>query len=89
MIEQPSRRGFITGLGALFISAPAIVRASSLMPIKALSPELLVGDIYSLERLRNLLLPGLWKITNSSPTLIPNCYPQTPAMWRYALEEAA
>ena len=30
-----SRRGFIAGLGAL-IAAPAIVRASSLMPVKAL-----------------------------------------------------
>lgn len=29
------RRGFLTGLGAL-IAAPAIVRASSLMPVKAL-----------------------------------------------------
>jgi hypothetical protein len=32
-----SRRSFITGLGALFIAAPAIVRASSLMPVKAIS----------------------------------------------------
>lgn len=30
-----SRRSLITGLGALFIAAPAIVRASSLMPVKA------------------------------------------------------
>lgn len=33
MIELP-RRKFIAGLGALF-AAPAIVRASSLMPVKA------------------------------------------------------
>jgi hypothetical protein len=32
-----SRRSFITGLGALFLAAPAIVRASSLMPVKALA----------------------------------------------------
>lgn len=31
-----SRRGFFSGLGALFIAAPAIVRASSIMPVKAL-----------------------------------------------------
>lgn len=34
MIQQ-SRRSFISGIGAI-IAAPAIVRASSLMPIKAL-----------------------------------------------------
>lgn len=33
MIEQPTRRGFITGLGALLIAAPAIVRATSIMPV--------------------------------------------------------
>lgn len=33
-----TRRGFLTGLGAV-ICAPAIVRASSLMPIKVLVPE--------------------------------------------------
>lgn len=33
----PSRRGFIAGLGASLITAPAIVRASSLMKVKALS----------------------------------------------------
>lgn len=33
-IIQPSRRGFLTGLGAVLITAPAIVRAGSLMPVK-------------------------------------------------------
>jgi hypothetical protein len=33
----PSRRGFLAGLGAFAFAAPAIVRASSLMPVKALS----------------------------------------------------
>lgn len=41
MIE-PSRRSLLTGLGAL-IAAPAIVRASSLMPVKA--PPLIKGEI--------------------------------------------
>lgn len=33
----PSRRGFLTGLGALF-AAPAIVRFSSLMSVQAIAP---------------------------------------------------
>lgn len=40
----PSRRSFITGLVA-FAAAPAIVRASSLMPVKAIRPD---EDIYAL-----------------------------------------
>jgi hypothetical protein len=28
------RRGFIKGLGGLFVAAPAIVRAASLMPVR-------------------------------------------------------
>jgi hypothetical protein len=35
---QATRRGFILGVGAVF-AAPAIVRASSLMPVKVLRPE--------------------------------------------------
>lgn len=37
----PSRLGFLTGLGAALITAPAIVRAGSLMPVKAFDPETL------------------------------------------------
>ena len=37
----PSRRSFLTGLGASLIAAPAIVRVESLMPVRALPPELL------------------------------------------------
>jgi hypothetical protein len=40
---QPSRRGFLIGLGAV-IAAPAIVRAESLMRIKA-PPKLVITDI--------------------------------------------
>lgn len=32
----PQRRAVLTGLGSLIISAPAIVRASSLMPVKVM-----------------------------------------------------
>ena len=35
-LSVPSRRGFIAGLGAFFCTAPAIVRATSLMPVRAL-----------------------------------------------------
>lgn len=31
-----SRRSFITGLGAIFIAAPAIVRVQNIMPVKAI-----------------------------------------------------
>lgn len=46
---QPSRRGFIAGLAATFIAGPAIVRASSLMPVKALSDPV---DLMELLRAR-------------------------------------
>jgi hypothetical protein len=47
MIEIPTRRGLITGLGALFLAAPAIVKASSLMPInsKLLVPEPIAWNV--------------------------------------------
>lgn len=48
------RRGFIAGIGAL-IAAPAIVRASSLMPVRA--PK----HIYEL---RTLLPSGTWRMYN-------------------------
>lgn len=35
-----SRRSFLTGLGAVLVAAPAIVRAGSLMPVKAMELEL-------------------------------------------------
>src|ERR1700730_12826133 len=38
----PSRRGFLTGLAASLFAAPAIVRAASLMPVKALAEGQLV-----------------------------------------------
>lgn len=40
-----SRRKFLTGLGAVLITAPVIVRAGSLMPVKAMAAE---TDIYAL-----------------------------------------
>jgi hypothetical protein len=38
-----SRRGFLSGLGPLLVAARAIVRASSIMPVKAM-PELAALD---------------------------------------------
>ena len=34
-----TRRSFLAGLGAALVAAPAIVRASSIMPVKALPPD--------------------------------------------------
>jgi hypothetical protein len=44
-----NRRGFLFGLAASALSAPAIVRAASLMPVRALTQD--------------LLLPGMWEVT--------------------------
>jgi hypothetical protein len=44
MIE-PSRRGFITGLISFAVTAPAIVRATSLMPVKLMEPELTIEQL--------------------------------------------
>jgi len=60
-----SRRGILTGLGAL-ICAPAIVRVASLMPIKSWAipemqfEELKAGDIIEFS---NSDLPGRYVIT--------------------------
>ena len=41
-----SRRGFITGLGAFFCAAPAIVRASNIMPVRAVSSDELLDLLH-------------------------------------------
>lgn len=59
----PSRRGFLTGLAAA-LAAPAIVRVSSLMPVKALVPvtgnrnALLTIDMITREAVRLLTGPN-------------------------------
>jgi hypothetical protein len=40
-----NRRSLITGLIGLGITAPAIIRASSLMPVKVMEPTLYSGQI--------------------------------------------
>lgn len=39
----PSRRSFLTGLAATIITAPAIVRVGSLMPVKVMEPTFSIG----------------------------------------------
>ena len=63
------RRAFLGGLLSAF-AAPAIVRAASLMPVRAIAappPDLLEiidgNSLLSMERLREFLLPGLFDIT--------------------------
>ena len=73
MIETPAstRRAFLTGLIS-FVAAPAIVRASSLMPVKMIEPEIIqigygitrmdvarTGSGVCLTTIKDLLLPGL------------------------------
>lgn len=76
-----SRRGLITGLVS-FVAAPAIVRAASLMPVKAFD----VDAEWEMDCLRfgwaaikhegtairwvpasDFLLPGTWTVTATSP----------------------
>lgn len=45
MIIKPTRRSLILGMGASLLAAPAIVRASSLMPVKAPAPTSFNGWI--------------------------------------------
>jgi hypothetical protein len=64
-----TRRAFLTGMVSL-IASPAIVRASSLMPVKIIKPEIIqinygiarTGGGVCLSRISELLLPGLRKI---------------------------
>lgn len=54
---KPTRRGFLFGVGGL-LAAPAIVKVTSIMPVKAIEPSLLwppeieVGDLVFRERFR-------------------------------------
>src|SRR5580700_12140815 len=36
-MAELARRSFLTGLGALLVAAPAIVRATSIMPVKTIT----------------------------------------------------
>jgi hypothetical protein len=69
-----TRRAFLTGMVSL-VASPAIVRASSLMPVKIIEPEIIqisygivpvnvarTGGGVCLSTMRDLLLPGLRNI---------------------------
>lgn len=51
-----TRRSALFGLGTLFVAAPAIVRASSIMPVKAMS----VGIVYGKSPVAELLDQVRW-----------------------------
>jgi hypothetical protein len=78
MAFEASRRSFFKGLGASIICAPAIVRATSLMPIKAVAPLPRYTDYDRLGlspgMIRDLLLPGLNDIQGS--------YESVPSQWQ-------
>lgn len=59
-LPVPSRRGFITGVMAL-VAAPAIVRASSLMPVKNLF-ALPIGYLYIDENLLGIVVGDIVEI---------------------------
>lgn len=65
-----SRRGFIAGLGALFV-APAIVRASSIMPVKVFTPEIIAPPPF-------LARPALWMPCDGRLLKLSD-YPDVPA----------
>lgn len=67
-----NRRGFLTGLSAL-VAAPAIVRASSIMPVRAYGQSPLMMAISDLDRLNTLLMEALDKMINP-PLIVENVH---------------
>lgn len=59
-----ARRSFLTGLASA-LAAPAIVRAGSLMPVKALKPELVYG----------------WELNINTDTLLVKGYERYSQAW--------
>jgi hypothetical protein len=56
------RRSFLVGLGASLVCAPAIVRASSLMPVKAVEwPDIFAGHEFTF---RTSLPQAAWRQIN-------------------------
>lgn len=47
-----SRRSFMTSLGAALITAPAIVRVSSIMPVKQMAPSISIDEFAALLQVR-------------------------------------
>lgn len=85
---QSSRRGLILGLGAALVAAPAIVRAGSLMPVRAVFPAnhlgfvVEAGDIYDeLKSGLEVLMPKYWERYTFA-------YAQMPKQWQNLFGEA-
>lgn len=82
-----SRRSFLIGLGASLLGTPAIVRAASLMPVKALAPDaldLLAQRIAEAEReiakeIRNNLYGDLLEVTKKA--FLPRIHMQLLNTW--------
>lgn len=63
-----SRRSFLTGLGAVLITAPAIVRAGSLMPVKVMPQMSLYEELTVVTR--QAFIPRLFvQVYTASPFL--------------------
>jgi len=70
---QPSRRGFLAGLGAALITAPPIVRAESLMQVRTfIEPvygrSLMMEMLLDLEKISAkvrevMMIPPEWLVT--------------------------
>lgn len=56
----PSRRSFLIGATASLVTAPAIVRAASLMPVRAIEPAFLIPDVF---------LVSLFKVLIDNPCM--------------------
>ena len=80
-IEQPSRRAVLTGLGSLFIAAPAIVRAASIMPVHAFDEVPLFGTQFGWQHYDDLY-GELVAITRRAfmPRIYTQIYKSTPAL---------
>lgn len=71
-----SRRSFLVGLGAALITAPAIVRAGSLMPVKYYGDRVIVADPmltspYSWYLLGSMVVTGVDLHGNVTTEIIP------------------
>ena len=80
-IERPTRRGFIAGLGSLFIAAPAIVRFASIMPVHAFDEVPLFGTQFGWQH-DDALYSELAAITRRAfmPRIYTQIYKATPML---------
>lgn len=95
---KPSRRGFITGLAST-LAAPAIVRATSIMPVKALPLDVITdmdfgGGFVNADQLTQLIRVRIniaYEKTRAAmaESFYGNlCSPVEDAIWRILNEQA-